>query len=77
MSMREKLHPGNKAAQFRPSWPALWARVYVWCSSGSYENNRFNGNLQSGLIESFEFVPLIINLTVNCTARNKILYIYI
>jgi len=45
-SMREKLHPGNMIAQSLPSWPALWAWVYVWCSCGSKENTLFRGNLQ-------------------------------
>lgn len=51
-SMREKLHPGNMAAQSLPSWPALWARVYVRCSSGSKENTLFRGNLQRGRDEA-------------------------
>lgn len=45
-SMREKLHPGNMAAQSLPSWPALCAWVYVRCSSGSKENTLFKGSLQ-------------------------------
>lgn len=45
-SMREKLHPGNMAAQSLPSWPALCACVYVRCSSGSKENTLFKGSLQ-------------------------------
>jgi len=49
-SMREKLHPGNMAAQSLPSWPALCAWVYVRCSSGSKENTFFKGNLQRRII---------------------------
>ena len=61
MSIREKLHPANMVAQSWPSWPALWALLYAWCSCGSWLNSRFKGKLQQSKGTEWKVVTCLCN----------------